>query len=249
LMLLLLLSCGTTASPGSDGDDSFPCGAVYSPDGGMAEPVRPYRPQPGDIVLASDQRLWMRLGHWMAGSAGVQHSGILFQRSDGRLALLEAGAFTSTRVQALDPYPQFRGHVQAGDHVWIRQRRVPLTAEQSARLTAFAEAQEGKRLASLRIAAQLTPMRSRRLLGMTSLARPHGAVRRSYFCSELVVEACVVAGLLDAATARPAATLPRDLLRGTPPYPYLDGNPILDCDWEPACCWMDVGVLHLFRTG
>jgi len=45
--------------------------------------------------------------------------------------------------------------------VWIRKRKTPLTPEQCARLTEFAERQDGKRFALVRLAGQLTPLRSR----------------------------------------------------------------------------------------
>src|SRR5262249_2359710 len=82
-----------------------------------------------------------------------------------------------------------------------RQRRVPLTPEQSARLTAWALAQNGKRFAVVRVGAQLTPLRSRGPLRTSFAGGPHGE-RRTYFCSELVGESCVAAGLGDPAGAR-----------------------------------------------
>jgi hypothetical protein len=67
---------------------------------------------------------------------------------------------------------------------------------------------------------------------------PHGE-RRSYFCSELVVEACIAAGLTDPATARPAATYPRDLFFDRSPNPYLDEHPPLGDGWEPPARWTE----------
>jgi hypothetical protein len=52
------------------------------------------------------------------------------------------------------------------------------------------------------------------------LCKPHGD-RRRYFCSELVMEACVAAGLVDNNRARPAATYPRDLFFGRSTNPFL----------------------------
>ena len=59
------------------------------------------------------------------------------------------------------PHRAHAEHVRAGDHVWVRRRRVPLTAGQSARLTAFVERQDGKPFAVLRLMGQVTPFRSR----------------------------------------------------------------------------------------
>jgi hypothetical protein len=127
-------------------------------------------------------------------------------------------------------------HVQAGDLAWIRQRRFPLTAEQSGRLTLFAEAQEGKPFAVLRLLAQVTPFRSRGPLRTWFVGTPHGD-RRSYFCSELVMESIAAAGLLDPAILRPPCTYPRDLFFGRSFNLYLDRHLPLEADWFPPARW------------
>jgi hypothetical protein len=53
-----------------------------------------------------------------------------------------------------------------------------------------------------------------------------------------VMEACVAAGLVDGATARPAATYPRDLLRGTASNPYLRDHLFLDEGWDTPGRWI-----------
>jgi hypothetical protein len=65
---------------------------------------------------------------------------------------------------------------------------------------------------------------------------PHGN-RRSYFCSELVTEACVAAGIMDPATTRPAATYPSDLFFDCSLNPFLDKNLKLAPDWDPPARW------------
>jgi hypothetical protein len=232
ILLPLFWLCG---SPESDAG-SYLYQPAYCLDDVLRGPAEWYVPQPGDIFLATDRQRWARVGHWLAGGAGVHHSGIIFLRSDGRPALLEAGPFTSLRVETLDPCTHMRKHVCAGDRVWIRRRCLPLTPEQSARLTAFAEAQEGKPFAAVRLAAQVTPLRSRGPLRTWFVGGPHGD-RRSYFCSELVTECCVAAGLLGAATARPSATYPRDLFFGRSLNPYLDRHLGLEPGWLPPARW------------
>ncbi len=123
---------------------SFLCQPAFSRDWEVRGPLEPYVPQPGDIFLSSDQRLWFRWGHLIAGANGVHHSGIVFARPDGELGLIEAGPFNKTRVEVMNPYDHMAAHAAVGDRVWVRRRRCPLTPEQSARLTAFACAQEGK---------------------------------------------------------------------------------------------------------
>jgi hypothetical protein len=234
--LIIPLLCA--ASPAFDkgaSEGSYLHGPAFSLDDDLRMPAVPYVPQPGDIFLATDQALWARAGHWIAGGAGVHHSGITFRRSDGRMGLVEAGPFNSVWVEVMDPVEHMRDHVRAGDKVWVRRRRVPLTDWQSAQLTAFLERQEGKPFAVLRLMGQVTPFRSRGPLRTRFVGKAHGN-RDEWFCSELVTESCVAARLMDAATARPAATYPRDLFFGRSFNLYLDRHLCLD-EWEPPARW------------
>ena len=79
---------------------------------------------------------------------------------------------------------------------------------------------------------QVTPFRARGPLRTWIVGKPHGD-RDDWFCSELVTESCVAAGLMDAATARPAATYPRDLFYGRSFNLYLDKHLCLD-EWDAA---------------
>ena len=114
---------------------------------------------------------------------------------------------------------------------------MPLTPEQSAALTTFAEMQEGKRFALWRMLAQATPLCTRGPLRTCLIGKVHGPDRLSYWCSEMVMEACVYAGLRDAADTRPSATYPRDLFFGRSKIPFLDEHLRLD-DWYPPPRWM-----------
>jgi hypothetical protein len=232
---LLCAACPAPGDPAKEG--SYLYRPAFCLDDNLRLPAEPYLPQPGDIFLATDQALWARAGHWVAGGAGVHHSGIVFLRSDGRIGLIEAGPFNSIKVEVMDPIEHMKEHRRAGDKVWVRRRRVPLTAEQSAALTAFAERQEGKPFAVLRMMGQVTPFRSRGPLRTWVVGKPHGE-RDRWFCSELVTESCVAAGLMDGATARPAATYPRDLFFGRSFNPYLDRHLCLD-EWEAPARWTD----------
>lgn len=237
MLSLLLVGLCTSGTPEPAG-----VGFLYRPayclDATLRGPAEVYAPQPGDIFLATDQERWARVGHWLAGGAGVHHSGIVFRRSDGCMGLIEAGPFNSLRVEVLDPFEHLRDHVRAGDCVWIRRRAVPLTAEQSAALTAFVEAQEGKPFAVVRLVAQVSPFRSRGPLRTWWVGQPHGE-RHSWFCSELVAESCAAAGLLDPATTRPAATYPRDLFFDRSSNWYLDRHLRLAPCWHAPARWME----------
>jgi hypothetical protein len=177
--------------------------------------------------------MWAKLGHWAAGAFAPQHSGIVVLRPDGRPAVLEGGPNNSLHCHVRNVHTQLRGYAEH-ERVWVRRRRVPLTAEQSAALTAFALAVEGKRFALWRMFGQLTPFRSRGDW-TDHVGGPHG-VRDSYFCSELATEACVAAGLLDRCTTRPAAMYPRDLFFGRSTNAYIDSH--LDMSaWDPPARW------------
>jgi hypothetical protein len=114
---------------------------------------------------------------------------------------------------------------------------VPLTPEQSARLTQFLSQQEGKRFATWRMLAQVTPLKSRGRLRIYVMGKPHGPDRISYFCSEMVTESLVYAGLMDGETARPSATYPRDLFFGRSKNPYIDRHIDLS-GWLPPSQWI-----------
>lgn len=197
-------------------------------------PAEPYCPQPGDIFLATGRERWAKLGHYAAGTGAPQHSGIVLACPNGRLVLLEAGPHNTFHCRVAPVISQLQSYAVI-ERVWIRRRRIPLTAEQSDRLTAFALCAEGKRFAVIRMFAQMTPFRSRGPLLEWGFGGPHGE-RWSYFCSELIAEACVAAGLLDPTTTRPAAMYPRDFFFGRSDCAFIDRY--LDMsEWDPPARW------------
>jgi len=218
LPLLLLALCPA-------GDPAPGPAALYQPayclDFVLRYPTRPYCPQPGDIVLATDAKIFWKITHNLGGTGHPHHTGVVFARPDGCLAVLESGPHDTTHIETLDWYPHLSRYAQDG-RIWIRQRKVPLTPEQSACLTQFALAQEGKRFAIGRLVQQLTVFRTRGPLRTEFVGQPHGPDMRGYFCSELALEALVAAGALDAETTRPSATYPRDIFFDSSPNPYID---------------------------
>jgi hypothetical protein len=240
-MLPVLLSALCLTS-GPAQAEACPCAIpsfLYQPafriDHALREPAEPYLPQPGDIMLRLDRSVFWRVTHYLALAFDPNGSGIVFARPDGSLAVLEAGPSDTPWVSTPDLLPHLREYADAG-RVWIRKRRVPLTPEESSRLTAFATGQDGKRFALIRLAAQLTPLRSRGPLRTWLVGKPRGD-RRGYFCSELVLEACVAAGLLDPGRTRPAATYPRDLFFGRSFNPYIDRHLDVNAGWRPPARW------------
>lgn len=219
------------------------CGSyLYQPafciDEVLRYPLEAYVPQPGDIMLRLDHSKFWRTTHYMALAFDPNGSAIVFARPDGTPAILEAGPCDTRWVRTLDLLSHLKEYTDIG-RVWIRRRRVPLTPEQSQRLTEFALAQDGKRFALFRLGVQLTPFRSRGPLRTYVVGGPHGGCRRSYFCSELVSEACVAAGLLDPARMRPSATYPRDLFYGRSFNLFLNRHLDINEGWFPPARWVD----------
>jgi hypothetical protein len=226
-----------------------PASYLYQPsfslDYELREPARPYAPQAGDIFLSTDRLFLALVGHKVALSGAPQHSGIVVALPDGRMALLESGPHNTLRVRVLILEPHLASYAHR-ERVWIRRRKVPLTEEQSRRLTAFALAVEGRRFAALRLCGQLTVFRCRTAWSASWRGKPHSAewspgedrgLRSQYFCSELVTEACVAAGALPAETTRPAATYPRDLFFGQSDNEYV-GRHLDLSGWEPPARWV-----------
>ena len=202
----------------------------------LVGPTRPYMPQPGDIVLSADTSTFWLLMHNLAGTSHPTHSMIVFAMPDGRMAILEGGPHDTLKCRVLEALPHMFTYEHEG-RVWVRRRTCPLTPEQSARLTEFALAVDGRPFSLSRLAGQLTPFRARGPIRTAFLGKPRGLNRKGYFCSDLVVEAYVYAGLMDARTARPAATYPRDLMLDRSPNLYLNRHLKLAPAWEPPARW------------
>jgi hypothetical protein len=215
-------------------------GYLYQPAfevrGELRGPSKPYHPQPGDIFLSTDQLRIAVVGHKLAGGQGVHHSGLIILRPDGRPALLEAGPHHQRFVRVMDIDDHLGSYEEQGNSIWIRQRKTPLTAEQSKLLCEFAMNQDGKKFAWERIMVQVTPFRSRSHLRNTSMGGPHGE-RRRYFCSELALETLLAAGLLDPDRTRPSATYPGDLFFGTSSNSFISENLDINASWEPPARW------------
>jgi hypothetical protein len=236
-MLCLLYAVLSAAPPPApaEPEGSYLYRPAFCIDDVLRGPTEAYVPQPGDIMLRLDGSRFWKVTHYMALAFDPNGSAVVFARPDGSLAVLEAGPNDTMWVGILDLLPHLHEY-EAEGKVWIRKRKVPLTPEQSRRLTEFALAEEGKRFALIRLGGQLTPLRSRGPIRTYFVGKPHGD-RRSYFCSELVSEACVAAGLLDPERTRPSATYPRDLFYGHSLNPYLNSHLEINDGWHPPARW------------
>jgi hypothetical protein len=237
-VLCSLLSLTCSASPlDPHAGGSYLYQPAFCLDEVLRGPAEAYLPQPGDIMLRLDHSVFWRVTHYMALAFDPNGSAIVFARPDGSLAVLEAGPNDTMWVRTLDLLPHLREYAAEGC-VWIRKRRVPLTPEQSAKLTAFALAQDGKRFALQRLGVQLTPFRTRGPLRTRFVGKPWGN-RICWFCSELVCEACVAADLLDPKRTRPSATYPCDLFFGRSLNPFIDKHLDVNAWWCPPARWTD----------
>jgi hypothetical protein len=216
---------------------SFLYQPAYSIDHKCRLPARPYCPQPGDIVLATDDKIFWKLTHNLAWTGHPHHTGVVFQRCDGSFAVLEAGPNDTRWIHNLDLLPHLLEYEEKG-LVWVRTRKTPLTAEQSACLTAFAERQDGKKFAIARLVFQLTVFRPRGPFTLKTrvMGKPKGD-RNKYYCSELAVEALIAAGALDPEGTRPAAMYPRDIFMDFSPNFYINRHLHFAECWDPPARW------------
>jgi hypothetical protein len=188
--------------------------------------------------MATDDSIFWKTMQAAIGYGLPTHSMIVFAMPDGRPAILEAAPHNTHLCRVLEAIPHLASYEDFPARVWVRRRTCPLTPEQSARLTEFCLSMEGRWFANGRLALQLTPLRPRGPIRTAFVGRPKGPNRSAYFCSELVTEACVYAGIMDAETTRPAATFPRDLFFGGSRNPYLVRHlGVMNSAWDPPARW------------
>ncbi len=186
--------------------------------------VEPYVPQAGDIVLFDDTGIVWKLLDAIACTLPPDHAGLVVAMPDGRLTVLESGPDAHPRVHLLDLAARlhsFKGRI------YIRRLSCPLTPEQSARMTEFALAQEGKRYALGRILRQITPFRARGPLRSKWFGKTDYN-RQRWICSELVAAALAYAGLVDPRLMPANIVYPRDFLDNR----YHDLH-----RWDAAAIW------------
>lgn len=198
-------------------------------------PWAAYLPQPGDVLLSTTKNFQATLKYLLAGSWRPTHAGVVVRTHAGTLAVLEAGGARASVVR-LVPLEE-RALRPSDAKLWIRQHHGPLTPEQSARLTEFAETVNGRRYDYLRQILLVTPLRTRGPIRTFFLGKPEGIVDK-YFCSQIVIEALAYAGAIDPVLARPSATFPRDMFFDRSPNPFLNRHPTLAAGWAPPALWV-----------
>lgn len=159
--------------------------------------------EPGDLVIFQTSNIaWNVFGPLLlCGSAS--HAGIAVARPDGGVVILETPVI-GAKVALLDPCPRIEEYK---GRVWTRRRITPLTPEQSEKLTSFAWTQAGKKYDYLGLACLPVKMPFRMLPGSSE----SGKHPSRFFCSELVLTACIEAGLIDGRKVHPGGAAPEDL--------------------------------------
>ena len=218
-----------------------PAGYLYQP----AVDLRPvprfpavqYAPKAGDVLLLSDPDPLFDVLYVISRSGKPGHSAVVVTMPDGRLGVLEGG-FSFTPFARVVPL-EYALSVYAG-YVWVRQREVPLTPEQDRRLAQFAAQADGGAYNKFSFASQLTFFRSRNPLVTRFVGKPVGP-GHAYHCGQIVLEALVYAGLVDATTARPKATYGQDMFYDRSRNPYIDWHPPLaGRGWGPPQLWTPI---------
>ena len=200
-------------------------------------PFTPYSPAVGDIVFSVTENRKIVLLYRFVLVGIPTHAGILVKMPGGAFGVLEAGGGGEFRTRTTPIDARF---ARAGDRtVWVRRRSTPLTAEQECRLNEFASRSENTGYSKLRAfdLAFLSPHGPRGPIRTFFDGQPKG-VRDDSVCSEIIVEALAYAGVIDAETARPSATAPRDLFLDRSLNLYIRRHPPLACGWLPPSIWL-----------
>jgi hypothetical protein len=185
-------------------------------------------------VLFDDHNSTWQFLYKMVGSGMPDHAGIIFRLPDGRPALLEAapddGKLAGMYIRLLEVLPRLHQfQTQIRGTIYVRRLKRPLSPEQSACLTDFALAQEGKRYALCRLLLQATPCRCRSGMRAKFFSKTY-LDRCSWLCAELAVAAGTTAGLFNADIHHANRIYPLDLFNDQV-YPDLGQT------WEPAAVW------------
>jgi hypothetical protein len=199
-------------------------------------PADVYLPKSGDVMLLSDPAPLWTLLYRIALTGKPGHCAVVVRMADGRLGAFEAG-YNDTIWMRVTPLEyrlnQYRGTL------WVRQRLAPLSTEQDALLTEFAEAARDRRYALGRFAIQITPLRSRGPICTFVSGRARG-IGQCYHCAEAVLEGLTYAGLVDARTVRPAASYPQDLFYDLSRNFYINRHPPLAGGWSAPQLWTPI---------
>lgn len=194
--------------------------------GKTTKEVVPYEPREGDWIFFDDMSKFWTFLYKIAHTAPPFHVGIVVKKPDGQLAVLESGPDDTLHVWVLDLITRlhtFKGILQ------VRRVKRCLSPEESARLTAFAEEQKGKRYAMWRLLCQGSPVKTKGgpLREACAYTKFNGC---RWLCAEIVVTASALVGLTDPKKIKGSNTYPLDIIDN-----HL--HPELACVFEDYAYW------------
>jgi hypothetical protein len=166
----------------------------------------PYLAQPGDLVLFDDHSKLTAACYRFVGTEVPVHAGIVVRRADGSLGILEAGPNMVPKVFLFELLPRLHNY---NGSLFVRRLQTPLTEEQSAALTQFALAQEGKSYCWVRLLLQGSPLRPIAPVRTWWLGK-NCLNRTRWTCGELTAAAAAAAGILDPEIHAAHFVYPRD---------------------------------------
>lgn len=172
----------------------------------------PYNPHEGDLVFYDDRHPFWTVMFLLAGSGPPLHMGIVVKQNDGSFGILEAGPDDTIRVALIDLEKRLK-QFDEDFHgtITIRRCKKALTREQSATLTKFAHAQDGKRYAIGRILLEGTCLHVRGPLRELIFGKTY-LDRDAWMCAELAVAAAANVKLIDPNSIAANATYPADIV-------------------------------------
>jgi len=226
-MLLWMYFClaSATGDVGQVPVDTVSTGWLWSCHPQLGAVGQPYFAAEGDLVFFTTRHPGYWIGYALARTGHPFHCGIVVREAGGQLVVLEVGGAGRKEVtlraveeRLVVQLVQYRDNSPA---VWIRQRRWPLTAEQSEQLTCFTEVMRGRQFSSNRRLA---------LLGFPPCMNPKTNPNQpAWFCSEMVTQAMRISGLIPCCAMEPSLTRPRDL--------FVDLYPEIVAGWRGAVRW------------
>jgi hypothetical protein len=169
----------------------------------------PYMPREGDLVFFNDHSRKWGILYKLVGSDAPYHVGLVFKKPDGQCAIAEAGPNDTLRCRVLELAPRLHGWEHT---LQIRSCKAALTPEQSAAMTNWALAQDGKRYALGRLLLQATPVRCRAPLRRSLFGATY-TDRDSYLCAELVIAGGTVGGIFNPQLHKGNTIYPRDIIQ------------------------------------
>ena len=191
-----------------DGRGSYVVQHIKMPDGKYVSQTVPYEPRAGDLVLFDEYKLHWVVLYKLVGSEGPHHSALVFKKSNGEFATVEAGPNDTTRCRILPLLPRLQDF-QGTLH--IRRVKTPIAPEKEEALAKWADETNGKRYAAGRLCLQVTPFRCRGPLRREWFGATY-TDRNSYMCAELAIAGGTVAGLFESKKTPGNAIYPRDII-------------------------------------